>query len=612
MLGLGALSASGCGKENTVNAGSPMCQAGELRCKSTAVEVCKADGSGFEVQEVCSESTPFCAAGACVACETGSQYCSGNVVYGRCHDSNEELAVQDCGDLSQVCSEGRCRVASCEPTSTSCEGNEVVTCAADGLSIAKREPCGASQQCVDGKCERQRCQPGAHCKNTRQVELCSADGLTILELRDCGAAEGCEAGECLPKFCTESTTFCKDYKRMRCSASGAAEEEWPCAPDQSCETSVEGGIQCSSWVCEPGADYCADTEPRRCAADGLSSVSLGEPCTGRTTCSAGACGVWQCEPGLDFCAAGEARACAADGLSSAPLTPCDGSDPSCELKTCDDLPADYAGYARWPLPGTAGHPFDYLVDPGARTVRDQVTGLLWQRQGSPLLHSWESAKSYCEDLVWAERDDWRLPTRLELLSLVDYTRVGPAIDTGAFPDTPAEAFWSGSERGASGQAWTVGFNQGDAVGTAPSASRRVRCVTVGAPQKPIPVSGHFFQVTGNTVLDTATGLEWQRGTSPTDRSQGVSASYCLDLELDGKTDWRLPTAAELSSLVREVGVTTTFIDESIFPGTQSDNYWSATIAVPVTSNPTYWRVAFNTGQTSTGIWGNNEWARCVR
>ncbi|MCW5792057.1 MAG: hypothetical protein KIT72_16695 [Polyangiaceae bacterium] len=37
-----------------------MCQAGELRCKSTVVEACNADGSGFELREVCSDSAPFC------------------------------------------------------------------------------------------------------------------------------------------------------------------------------------------------------------------------------------------------------------------------------------------------------------------------------------------------------------------------------------------------------------------------------------------------------------------------------------------------------------------------------------------------------------------------
>ncbi|MCW5792060.1 MAG: DUF1566 domain-containing protein [Polyangiaceae bacterium] len=546
-----------------------------------------------------------------MACETGSQYCSGNVVYGRCRDLSEELAVQDCAALGQVCSEGRCRVPSCEPTSTSCEGNVVVTCAADGLSIAKREPCGANRQCVGGKCERQVCQPGRHCKGTRQVEVCSDDGLTLEGVEDCGAAEGCEEGECRPKVCTENSTFCTGDKRMRCSASGAAEEEWPCAAGQSCQ----GSGQCVDWECEPNVDFCEGDVPSRCAADGLSSVALGEPCTNRTTCSAGACEVWRCEPGLELCAAGEARVCAADGMSSAPLTnPCDGSDPTCEVDTCDDLPAGYAGYARWPLPGTSDRARSYITDPLAKTVRDNVTGLLWQREVLPIQRTSSAAKTYCEGLTLGGRSDWRLPTRMELISLVDYTQVGPAIDRVTFPSTPTAGHWSGSESAGSGQRWYVEFNTGEAKVAALGASYHVRCVAVAAPQKPIPPSGHFFEVTGDTVLDAATGLEWQRGTSAIRHTKVGAVNYCNALTLDGKSGWRLPATAELSGLVREVGVTTLFIDEGIFPDTQSDyHYWSNTPDISVSlPQPFSWYTHFNGGTTDSDVNNNSRWVRCVR
>ena len=40
--------------------------------------------------------------------------------------------------------------------------------------------------------------------------------------------------------------------------------------------------------------------------------------------------------------------------------------------------------------------------------------------------------------------DWRLPTREELLSIVDFGTTHPAIDTVYFPNTPSSDFWSGS------------------------------------------------------------------------------------------------------------------------------------------------------------------------
>jgi len=50
----------------------------------------------------------------------------------------------------------------------------------------------------------------------------------------------------------------------------------------------------------------------------------------------------------------------------------------------------------------------------------------------------------------------------ELLTLIDErAATAPMIDRGAFPNTPAEAFWTSSEfGGASGMAWQVYFDRG--------------------------------------------------------------------------------------------------------------------------------------------------------
>ncbi|MBX3183271.1 MAG: DUF1566 domain-containing protein [Polyangiaceae bacterium] len=606
LLSLGALSAGGCGsKENTVNAGSPMCQAGELRCKSTAVEVCKEDGSGFELQEVCSGDTAFCAGGACVACEMGSQYCSGNILYGRCqHSSETEVVVQDCSVVNQVCSDGRCRIASCEPASVTCEGNTVVTCSVDGLTIAKREPCGASQQCFDGKCEKWVCRPGSHCKNTSQVEVCSEDGLTMLEMRNCSAAQACEEGECRARICTPGETYCKDGARIVCSVSGTAEEEWPCGARRSCANND----QCEDWACEPNTDFCDEAQPSRCAADGLSATALAA-CSGDASCRAGACESWVCPAGEDYCQGNQPSRCAADGLSSALLGPaCSGSLPYCEFAACEGVPfADYDGYARWPLPGTPGHPFSYTLN-AAETVVDNVTGLEWQRAAFPGAQTWDAAEGYCASLSWGGRSDWRLPTRMELFSLVDYARSTPAVDTTAFPATANNRFWAATGRTGGAERWYVDFSIGVAYVQSGSATNHVRCVAAATPQQSVPSSGHFFEVTGNTVLDTATGLEWQGGASPSQQNQINSIMYCTQLTLDGKTDWRLPTVAELSSLMPGRKAAAPYIDLTIFPGTQA-NYWSAT---PVSGSSDYWYVNFGTGSTHSLGPSVPGLARCVR
>jgi len=42
-------------------------------------------------------------------------------------------------------------------------------------------------------------------------------------------------------------------------------------------------------------------------------------------------------------------------------------------------------------------------------------------------------------------DGWRLPTREELLTLVDLTRHDPCIDTDKYPDTKSNYYWTSSE-----------------------------------------------------------------------------------------------------------------------------------------------------------------------
>ncbi len=94
---------------------------------------------------------------------------------------------------------------------------------------------------------------------------------------------------------------------------------------------------------------------------------------------------------------------------------------------------------------------DY-VDNGNGTVTHAASGLIWQKclagqtwdgnacTGSAIPYRWDDARALTSHL--AGKHDWRLPTVEELLTLVDYTRTAPAINTTLFPGTPAAYFWS--------------------------------------------------------------------------------------------------------------------------------------------------------------------------
>jgi hypothetical protein len=117
---------------------------------------------------------------------------------------------------------------------------------------------------------------------------------------------------------------------------------------------------------------------------------------------------------------------------------------------------------------------------GDGTVVDNLTHLVWERDFSSRI-SRADGITYCADLTLSG-GGWRLPTAIELRSLVDETRVSPAIDLLFFPGTPGPAwslFWSSSTR--VGEVPICGmyvdFHDGS-VGTGGGAggSNYVRCV----------------------------------------------------------------------------------------------------------------------------------------
>jgi hypothetical protein len=72
---------------------------------------------------------------------------------------------------------------------------------------------------------------------------------------------------------------------------------------------------------------------------------------------------------------------------------------------------------------------------------------------------------------------WRLPTKIELESILDDTRTNPAIDPAVFPGTPTQLFWTASpDVSTPGNAWYVAFNSGNVYSNRVSSGYRVRCV----------------------------------------------------------------------------------------------------------------------------------------
>lgn len=101
-----------------------------------------------------------------------------------------------------------------------------------------------------------------------------------------------------------------------------------------------------------------------------------------------------------------------------------------------------------------------LVDKRNGTVTDLGTGLTWQKaEAEPM--TWTEAQNYCVNLRLAEQKDWRLPSCIELLTLVDHSRRYPAIHTTIFPGAMSAGYWSSTPYALySGIAWIVNFADG--------------------------------------------------------------------------------------------------------------------------------------------------------
>jgi Protein of unknown function (DUF1566)/EGF domain len=96
---------------------------------------------------------------------------------------------------------------------------------------------------------------------------------------------------------------------------------------------------------------------------------------------------------------------------------------------------------------------------GTEQVRDIDTSLWWQRMPPAIYPGctdtyhdetgtvgeaciWQGANAYCENLTLGGATDWRLPSVVELLTIVDSSQSDPMIDDYTFPNTKAQHYWT--------------------------------------------------------------------------------------------------------------------------------------------------------------------------
>ncbi len=181
------------------------------------------------------------------------------------------------------------------------------------------------------------------------------------------------------------------------------------------------------------------------------------------------------------------------------------------------------------------------------TVTDQATSLVWDAcplgqsgtgcaTDSATSLSWpatlDAAKAKNTE-AYKGHTDWRVPNIKELESLVGITAASPAIDTAAFPATPAGFFWSSTSFAPGpASAWVVNFYNGDSYANSRTITSYVRLVRSGQ-------SFAFFDALGDTTAPTTTA-----GPTAIPGANGTTASASVTVNEAATGFWQvLPAAA---------------------------------------------------------------------
>lgn len=262
-------------------------------------------------------------------------------------------------------------------------------------------------------------------------------------------------------------------------------------------------------------------------------------------------------------------------------------------------------------------------------IRDNTTGLVWENKtdtgdlhdkdntytnyqiGSVGYVNANNAASFAaatnvEGLCG--RNNWRLPSAIELQSIVDYSipQPGPTINVSIFPNTNnltsgPYRYWTSSVVNTT-DGRIVGFGEGWIGFWTLSDTAAVRLVS----GEPAQQTGRFsISSDGTEVTDNVTRLTWRRcvegmhwdgsncsGTGAT--FNHVGATQHAASQANSAKLWRLPDIKELTSIVDYTHYNPV-IDSLTFPNIPTnEKYWSSTLVAGNEANHA-WKVDFQTG-----------------
>ena len=245
---------------------------------------------------------------------------------------------------------------------------------------------------------------------------------------------------------------------------------------------------------------------------------------------------------------------------------------------------------------------------GDGTVLDVNTGLIWTSDVYGEGLTYDQVENEVSRFSLGGYSDWRIPTIKELYTLSEFNgETGTNEETNVpYIDTNYFSIKYGSEQYTDGQLWSSNRYTGSISGHLKSdcnfafnsISGRIECRELSSTKLHVryvrgneDIGKNTFSVNeklSDIIVDTATGLEWTRSDSGIALDWNEALEYCNDLELGGFSDWKLPDAHELHSIVdynRSPDGTKSPAIDSLFHSTEIENeagsldwgwYWTST------------------------------------
>lgn len=255
--------------------------------------------------------------------------------------------------------------------------------------------------------------------------------------------------------------------------------------------------------------------------------------------------------------------------------------------------------AAWPDPR--------FYDNGDGTITDNLTGLMWQQAGDDSGSlDWEQAISYCSGLELAGYDDWRLPNRKEMLSLINFSEAYTStwLNDSGFTGIQNGEYWTSNVNPCCTiDAGYINMSNTDFIdywsrtstyyvlAVREEAKGRVHLPKTGETTSYIAGDDGDIQAgvdwpdprfTDNgdgTVTDHLTNLMWQQDADAIGQQTWADAvSACNSLTLADYGDWRLPNVLELESLAKlgEADLAAWLNSNGFQNFSGTNNYWSST------------------------------------